>query len=100
MFRVSWWIALLLSALLHNLKIHPLSDGAVLFIRKHVLDDYLQHVIARHEIGAELDDTAANQPFWVNRTGKIQRAFLAGKHRLPIPKHSNLRNQLRLVRGL
>src|SRR6266853_5023711 len=92
MFRVNSWIAVLLTASLHNFKIHPLSDGAVLFIRKHVLDDYLQHVVSRHEIAAEPDAAAANHSFWINHAGEIQRAFFAGVHRLSIPKQPHLRN--------
>jgi len=58
-----------LTASFHNFKIHPLSDGAVLFIRKHVLDDYLQHVISRHQIAAKPD--AAAWSFEFVATGAI-----------------------------
>ena len=71
----------------------------MLFISQHVLDDYLQHVLSRHEVSAKFKCAPGNQSFLVSHVAESQRIFLAGKHRLPVPEQSHLRDQLLLVRG-
>ena len=83
---------------LHDREIHPLTCGLIFFVSLRVSNNYLQHIIARGQICAQLNRAATYKPLHIRLAVDSHRVLMAGEHRFAVMKKNYLRHQLRRAR--
>ena len=78
-----------------DLKIDPLRRNSLVLVSEPVLDDNLNHVLARRKLGVDLQAGVVSEALWIALAGNVKQPWGADVNGLAVAEQPELRGQLR-----